>query len=371
MVFPLLPVFLTSVLGAGPLFLGVVEGAADSASSLLRLPFGWLADRMRRKPLVVAGYALANLARPGIALATAPWHVLVLRVCDRLGKGVRTAPRDALLADSVAASDRGRAFGFHMSMDHVGAVIGPLLATALFVALDRNYRRLFLLASLPGLLSIVFTMARVDETDVRSAAGAEIPSPGALGDFDRRFVGLLVAVFLFGLGASTDAFLLLQLNASGIDVALLPFLWSALHVVKVASVYPLGRLSDRVGRLPLIVAGWGYYAAIYAGFAFFDDPRALAAAFIAYGLYYGLTEGAERALVGDLVSRERRGVAFGLYNAALGVAALPASALLGAIWQAHGRAAAFGFGAAMAALGTAVLVATTRRRGSRSAPSDA
>jgi len=221
------------------------------------------------------------------------------------------------------------------------------------------------------LLTVLFTVARVEEAEARSTVETELPTARELAGFDRRFLGLVAAVFLFGLGASTDAFLLLQLREAGLDVAWLPFLWSALHVVKVASVYPLGRLSDRVGRVPLIVAGWAYYAAVYGGFALLDDPRALAATFLAYGLYSGLTEGAERALVGDLVARDRRGAAFGVYNAALGVTALPASAIMGAIWQAHGKVAAFGFGAAMAALGTLVLVATTLRRDSRSRPSAA
>jgi MFS family permease len=364
MIFPLLPVFLTAVLGAGPLYLGFVEGAADSMSALLRLPFGWLADRVSRKPLVVAGYAIANVVRPAIAVAAAPWHVLAVRLLDRAGKGIRTAPRDALLADSAAPGERGRAFGFHMSMDHVGAVLGPLLASALFLALGRNYRWLFLAASLPGLVTVVFVAARVDETRQRRAP-ADSTVVYDVSGLGARFWGLLAAVFLFGLGASTDAFLLLELEKSGTDVALLPFLWAALHVVKVASVYPFGRLSDRVGRVPLIVVGWAYYAAIYAGFAVVDDPRGLALVFLAYGLFFGLTEGAERALVSDLVPAEKRGAAFGFYNAALGVTALPASALLGGIWEAWGKIAAFGFGAAMAAAASAVLVATTLRSRAR------
>jgi MFS family permease len=364
MIFPLLPVFLTTVLGAGPLYLGFVEGAADSISALLRLPFGWLADRAPRKPLVVGGYAVANVVRPAIALATAPWHVLAIRLLDRGGKGMRTAPRDALLVDSAAAGERGRAFGFHMSMDHVGAVIGPLLATMLFVALGRSYRGLFFAASLPGLATVIYVAARVEETRVRTTA-AVTPMLHDVSGLGARFWGLVAAVFLFGLGASTDAFLLLQLEKASIDVALLPFLWAALHVVKVASVYPFGRLSDRVGRVPLIVVGWAYYAAIYAAFALVNDPRLLALVFLAYGFFFGLTEGAERALVGDLVPAEKRGAAFGFYNAALGVTALPASALLGAIWEAWGKGAAFGFGASMAAVATMVLVATTLGKATR------
>jgi MFS family permease len=381
MIFPLLPAFLTTVLGAGPTFLGAVEGAADSVSSLLRIPAGWFADRSRRKPLVVAGYATANLVRPAIAAATAPWHVLAIRLLDRVGKGVRTAPRDALLADSTAPENRGRAFGFHRSMDHVGAVVGPLLASLLFAALGRSYRGLFLIASLPGLATVLFTMVRVREARPalgvpRAAAGPRASEAQALAAERRRptadrrrFRGLLAAVFLFGLGNSSDAFLLLRLEQAGIDVALLPFLWSVFHVMKVASAYPLGRLSDRVGRVPIILAGWSYYAIVYAGFAAASSPLVLAGVFVAYGLFYGFTEGAERALVSDLVPADRRGVAYGLYNAAVGFAALPASVVMGALWQAYGQAFAFGFGGGMAALGAIVLLAVIgpRRPSPRSA----
>lgn len=372
MIFPLLPAFLTSVLGASPTVLGAIEGAADSVSSLLRLPAGWLSDRLRRKPLIVGGYAMATFSRPLVALATAPLHVLLIRLLDRAGKGLRTAPRDALLADSTPAEDRGRAFGFHRSMDHAGAVVGPLLASGLFVWLGGSYRMLFVLASLPGLLAVLFTAGCVAEVPPRRmppAAVAGSPSPQGRG-LDRRFSLLVLAIVLFGLGNSSDAFLLLGLEQSGVSVAALPFLWAALHVVKVAGAYPLGRLSDRLGRVRIILAGWTYYACVYAGFGMATSPATLCSVFVAYGLFYGLTEGAERALVSDLVPAERRGFAFGLYNAAIGVTALPANLLAGALWQAYGRPAAFGFGALMAAIAALVLVGErlTRRPASITKP---
>jgi MFS family permease len=358
MIFPLLPAFLTTVIGAGPAVLGAIEGTADSLSSLLRLPAGWLSDRMRRKPLVVGGYALANLARPLVAAATAPWHVLAIRLLDRVGKGLRAAPRDALLADSVPPGDRGRAFGFHRSMDHVGAVVGPLLASLTFAALGRSYRLLFLLASLPGFAAVLWA-GRVVETPRgrRTDPAVSVPaSPEMRARLDPLFVVLIVAMLLFGLGNSSDAFLLLGLAQTGMDPVALPVLWAAFHVVKVASAYPLGRLSDSVGRMPILLTGWAYYAIAYAAFAVTDGPAALAAIFVAYGLFYGLTEGVERALVSDLVAPPQRGVAFGLYNAAVGVTALPASLITGLVWEAHGRAAALGFGAGMAMLGALVLI---------------
>ncbi len=383
MIFPLLPVFLTTVLGVQPAFLGLIEGMADSASSLLRPVFGVLSDRWgRRKSLVVAGYAVSSFSRPLVAIATAPWQVLLIRVSDRLGKGMRTAPRDALLAETSDPLARGRAFGFHRAMDHLGAVLGPLAATALFVVVGRNYRLLFALASIPGVLAVLFTALRVREPAVIVRSHGDPPSgelrkkaanPFSFSRENAPFVGLITAVFLFALGNSSDAFLLLRLGQAGVDVVYLPFLWSALHLVKVLSVYPCGILSDWVGRRPMILAGWGVYALLYAGFAWASSPLPLAAMFIAYGVFYGLTEGAERALVGDLVGPERRGAAFGLYNAATGIGALPASVLMGAIWEASGPAAAFLFGAGMAALAAVVLLLTppTAKAGSdsRSKPS--
>ncbi len=372
MIFPLLPAFLTTVLGASPTVLGAIEGAADSAASLLRLPAGWLSDRLPRKPLVVGGYAIANLARPLVAVATAPAHVLAVRLLDRAGKGLRTAPRDALLADSAPAEDRGRAFGFHRSMDHAGAVVGPLLASGLFAWLGGSYRMLFLLASLPGLLAVLFAAASVSEVSSLPSSTVALERaqslPAARG-LDRRFAFLVAAVALFGLGNSSDAFLLLALERAGVSVGALPFLWAALHVVKGATAYPLGRLSDRRGRVSIILAGWIYYAGVYAAFAVTTDAAALCSLFVAYGLFYGLTEGVERALVSDLVPAEHRGLAFGVYNAAVGVTALPASLLTGALWQAYGRPAAFGFGALMAALAAMVLVGArlTRPRDRRAA----
>ena len=363
MIFPFLPAFLTTVLGAPPLFLGVIEGAADSLSSLLRPVFGSLSDRSgRRKPFVVAGYAIANATRPVLAIVAAPWQVLAVRLCDRLGKAIRTAPRDALLADSSDADDRGRAFGFHRAMDHAGAVVGPLIASLVFVAVGRSYRWLFLLASIPGVLTVLFAAFRVreivpaarTEAPVGVTADGETSTVSSLFE-NRSFLILLVAILLFTLGNSSDAFLLLRLGESGVDVAWLPALWAALHVVKTVSVYPCGILSDRFGRRPMLLVGWAFYALVYAGFAILSEPAAIAALFVGYGLFYGLTEGAERALIADLVEPGRRGAAFGIYNGALGIAALPASLLTGAIWQLAGSGPAFLCGAGFAAIAALVL----------------
>lgn len=354
MVYPLLPLFLTRTLGAGTAFVGLVEGVAETTASLLKLFSGWLSDRLgRRKALVVWGYGLSSATRPLMAVAFAPWHVLATRFLDRIGKGVRTAPRDALIADSVPAGSRGAAFGFHRAMDHAGAVVGPLLAFLLLPFLGNNYRGVFWLASIPALLCVLALLFGVREMAPQSRQ-ATLPLL-TLRPYSSRFRGYLVVLALFTLGNSSDAFLLLRARETGVSDAAVPLLWAALHVVKSSSSFTAGILSDRVGRRGAIVAGWLVYAAVYAGFAMATSAAAIWGLFLVYGLYFGLTEGVEKALVADLVPAELRGSAFGLYNTAIGIAALPASLLTGALWQAFGPAVAFGAGAGLAVLAAVAL----------------
>ena len=352
MIYPLLPVFLTSVLGANASFIGAIEGAAETTAALLKLASGWWSDRMqKRKPLVVAGYAIASLMRPLVAIAHSASQVLMIRVADRVGKGIRNAPRDALLADSVHPSIRGRAFGVHRTGDHIGGVLGPLIA---FVLLSRHIaelRTVFWLAAIPGVLSVVVVILFVREvprpaTEPARAANAPLDLTQPLG---ATFWRVLTVIFLFTLGNSTDAFLLLRANQLGVPVALAPVLWAALHVVKSASSVPGGALSDRIGRRPTLVAGWLLYAAVYLGFAHAGVAWQAWALFGAYGIFFGLTEGSERALIADLVGPVRRGTAFGWYNLAIGLGALPASILFGYVWDHAGAPTAFVMGASLAA----------------------
>ncbi|MBW3571642.1 MAG: MFS transporter [Gemmatimonadetes bacterium] len=350
MIYPLLPLFLAGTLGAGAAFVGLVEGAAESASSLLKLASGWMADRSgRRKRLTVAGYGIAALGRPLIALAVAGWHVLAVRLLDRVGKGLRTAPRDALLAESVPEDRRGAAFGLHRAADHAGAVAGPLMASALLLALDGHLRTVFALAVIPGLLTVAVVAGKVRETAPapRAAVAPAPPLPRLrqLGPVLPRYLGVLV---LFTLGNASDAFLLLRAHQVGVPTAAIPLLWGALHVSKSAWSAWGGRWSDRVGARTAIVAGWLVYAAVYAGFALVDAQWQVWALFVVYGLFFGLTEGPEKALVAGLAPAGLRGSAFGAYHAAIGLAALPASVLFGAVWQAFGSPAAFAMGAAIA-----------------------
>jgi MFS family permease len=363
-IYPLLPIFLTTVLGTGASAVGAIEGAAETTSALLKLASGWWSDRVsRRKPLVIAGYALASVARPLVALAQSAGQVLAIRLTDRVGKGIRGAPRDALIAESVDPSIRGRAFGFHRAADNFGAVIGPLVAFALLRWEHLPLRTVFLLAAIPGLLSVLVLVMGVRETprDIAPATEAK-GAPTLLGvRLGRSFWTFLSSVFLFTLGNSTDAFLILRANQLGVSVALVPILWAALHVVKSAAAIPGGALSDKVGRKPLILAGWAVYAIVYFAFGVATETWHAWALFLAYGLFFGLTEGTERAMVADLVRRDRRGTAFGWYNLAIGIGALPASLLFGFVWDRFGAAAAFNVGAAFAAAAGVVMIAVPSR----------
>jgi MFS family permease len=365
-IYPLLPIFLTTVLGAGASAVGAIEGAAETASALLKLVSGWWSDRAsRRKPLVVAGYALASLARPLVAVAQSAGQVLAIRLTDRIGKGIRGSPRDALIAESVDPSIRGRAFGFHRAADHAGAVVGPLIAFALLRWEQLPLRTVFLFAALPGVLSVIVLVLGARETP-REARVAKSGKPGvSLGTaaLGRQYWVFLASVLLFTLGNSTDAFLILRANQLGVSVALIPILWAALHVVKSAASVPGGALSDRLGRKPLIFAGWAVYAAVYLAFGRATSTWQAWALFLTYGIYFGLTEGTQAAMVADLVGKERRGTAYGWYYLAIGIGALPASLIFGFVWDRISPQAAFDLGAGLAVAAAVVLLGVRTRVG--------
>ena len=348
MIYPLLPLFLATSLGAGAAFIGLIEGVAESTASLLKLVSGWWSDRLgRRKAIVVGGYTLSACARPLVALAGTGWHVLAIRFTDRVGKGLRTAPRDALIAAAAPPESWGKAFGFHRAMDHAGAVIGPLIAFALLSTVVDDLRVVFALAAIPGLLAVGILIARVVDAPV-AARAATGPPRLSLAPFSPRFRAVLAVIALFTLGNSSDAFLLLKAHAVGVGAASIPLLWIVLHLSKAFSSTPAGMLSDRVGRPRLILAGWLVYAAVYAGFAVADHVWQIWALFAVYGLFFGLTEGAEKAYIADLAPPDLRGTAYGLYHAAVGLTALPASLLMGLVWEHVSPAAAFTVGAALA-----------------------
>ena len=362
MIYPLLPIFLTTVLGSSIAFVGLIEGIAESTASLLKFFSGWLSDRLKkRKILTLWGYFLSSLTRPLIAISTSSWQVLLIRFTDRAGKGIRTAPRDALIADSVSMECRGKAFGFHRSLDHLGAVIGPLLAS-LFLVKGASFRLVFFLAFIPSLLSVLVLAIFVEEKK-----GDYNPLPSSTDShshaLSRKFPYFLVIIAIFSLGNSSDAFLILRAKECGISLALIPILWVFLHVIKTLSSFPGGIFSDRFGRGKVIILGWLIYALVYFEMGRVSTPQAIWLLFGIYGLYFGLTEGVEKALVADLVKGETRGTAYGIYNAVIGIAALPASLVMGWLWQTFGAHVAFSFGGGLAMLAAILLFILMRGKG--------
>ena len=368
MIYPLLPLFLTQVLHAGAMSLGVIEGGAEAANSALKVLSGWLADRWRSpKKLVLGGYGLASAARPLIGIATAWPQVLGIRFADRLGKGIRGAPRDAMLADMARADARGRVFSFHRAMDHAGAVTGPLIASAFLYFRPADYRPLFLLTIVPGIVVIILILRLPDRTNLAEPRTANPAEPrrtpqNPAEPLGSPFYKAMAVILLFSLGNASDAFLLLRLSDLGTPSVWIPLLWSALHVVKVGASLAGGALSDSFGRRSMIALGWVWYAAIYAGFGYFDTRATIIAIFLAYGMYFGFTEGNEKAWVADMAPAGARGIAFGIYNAVLGVGTLAASLVFGWIWTHVSPHAAFLTGAGLA-LAAAIAIIGLRSPG--------
>lgn len=355
MIYPLLPVFLTAVLAAGPAALGWIEGVAETTASLLKLFSGAWSDRTgRKKPLVIAGYGLSTLARPLVGFAAGWGHVLAVRFSDRIGKGVRTSPRDALVAAYVPPERRGKAFGLQRSMDHLGAVLGPV-AAFLLLAGGVSLRSVFFLSIVPGLAAVAVLAFLVRDAPAGSApphAGGVLRRDGLPPAF-RRY---LLLVGLFTLGNASDAFLILRAVDSGVPAKYVPLLWAAFHVVKSSLSVHAGALSDRIPRKAVVAAGWCVYAACYGAFALVRGEIATVAVFLLYGLYAAACEGAERAMVADFVREDRRGTAFGWFHLVTGICALPASVLFGSLWNAFGAAAAFGVSAGLALAAAACLI---------------
>lgn len=350
-IYPLLPAFLALTLGASPFYIGLIEGFAESLAAFLKLFSGYFSDKFdKRKFPVFFGYSLAAIARPFLAFVTGWQQVFAVRVADRIGKGVRGAPRDAIIAASVPEEKRGLAFGFNRAADHLGAVIGPIVAYLLlsYFAADANqptaieYQRVFLYASIPVALGLFVIVFFVHESKKEIETKIEQPKIRlSLKEFDGNFKRFLIIVALFTLSNSTDAFLLLRAEQTGIAPAVLPLLWMFLHLSKVFSSLIFGDLSDKLGRKNLIFAGWILYAFVYAGFAFVSSAWQTWALFLIYGVYFGLTEGVEKALVADLVPKEKRGTAYGFYNLAFSITVFPASIIFGALWNQFGASAAF------------------------------
>jgi MFS family permease len=363
MVYPLLPQFLLNVLLGNIFYLGVIEGMADSVASLVKLWSGGQSDQAgERKRFIIFGYCVPALVRPLMSVIVVPWQLFGIRVVDRIGKGVRSAPRDALIADSTHSSIQGRAFGFHRAMDNFGAAIGPLLAAGFLWFWPGHLRMLFLVTALPGVLVVLFLLFGLRENSV-------IPTPPSSGlrltlkPFDRNFRMYLLALLVFTLGNSSDAFLLVRASELGLTAVMLPLLWCLCHIAKSSSNLYLGRAVDRFGSHRSLLLSWFSFAGIYLAFSLATRAWEVWAFFIGYGLVFGLIEPAEKALVAHLVGSERKGLAYGWYNFAVGAATLPSSLMFGAIYQVYGALAAFCWGAALALIATILLL---RVPGSRS-----
>ncbi|MBK6452574.1 MAG: MFS transporter [Proteobacteria bacterium] len=352
MITPLLPIFLTATLGAGPAIVGLVEGLAEATSSVLKLVAGRLADRgVNAKSLVVAGYGLSNATRPLIGLAAAWSSVLLLRFLDRVGKGFRTAPRDALIAGATHAADRGRAFGFHRSMDHAGAVIGPLIAFAL-LSLQVELKHVFLASVVPGLLVLLLLMFGLPR-------GQPFVAPPRASFSWRSLHGRLRAMILaagwLALASVPEAFVVLWAIGAGMSVHWVPLVWAAASLAKMAIAMPAGIVSDRLGRIPVLLGGWSLRVFVLLLLAALPAPPAWQVwlLFIAYAATLAVTEPAERSVIGDHASAHERGTAYGLYHLASGLLVLPGAVLFGAIWERFGSSAAFTTAAIVTALGAA------------------
>ncbi len=355
-IYSILPLFLTQVLGAGPLALGIIEGIAETTASLLKVFSGIWTDRAkRRKPLVLWGYGISSFLRPLIGLAQSWPAVLVLRFMDRVGKGIRSSPRDAMIADVTTSSNRGASFGLHSAMDNAGALVGPLLASALLSFTGIGLRDIILLSAIPSLIAWLTLLAIKEK---KSAPKKIVKASHFMRDWGKLGAGfklLLGILLIFTLGNSTDAFLLIRLHQLGIPLALVPLLWGLHSGVRMVSAFYGGKLSDRIGRKAVILSGWIFYALIYLSFALVAQTALVVAIFLAYGIFYGLCEPSEKAFVADLAPQALRGTAFGYYNLVVGLFALPASVLFGWVGQTWGYPAAFTVGACFAGLASALL----------------
>ncbi len=358
MITPLLPLFLVITLGSGPAIVGIVEGIAEATASLLKLVSGWLADRgWNAKGLVLGGYGLSNAARPLIALAVGWWLVLALRFLDRVGKGIRTAPRDALIANAAPANQLGRSFGFHRAMDHAGAVIGPVIA---FLLLARGVplRDVFWYSAVPGaivllLLIFVLPQQRLPAPAVRTRLRWSV--------LDVKLKGLVLASGALALATTPEAFLILWAQTRGLDIAAIPLVWAAASLIKMLLVMPAGSLSDKLGRLPVVIFGWAARIILLVALAFAGDETWLIwTLFLAYAGSLAFTEAAERSLVGESAPVEHRATLFGVYHVVVGLFALPGAVLFGLVWQMLDQQTAFLMSALLTLLASAGLLWMTR-----------
>ncbi|MEH1921585.1 MFS transporter [Nostoc sp.] len=364
MIHSVLPLFLVSVLGANIWTVGIIEGIAEATASILKVFSGVLSDYLgHRKGLAVFGYGLSTFVKPLFAVAISPTGVLIARFGDRIGKGIRVAPRDALVADSTNAEVRGAAYGLRQSLDTIGAFLGPLAAFILMAASQNNFRLVFWLALIPGFFAVALLTVGVREPRTSKTQGNR-SNPlqwQALRSLGKGYWVLVVVALLFNLGNSSDAFLLLRAEQTGISASLIPLTLVVMNIAYSFSAYPIGILSDRVGKFGLLVSGFLLYALVYLGFAFVQTPWQAWGLFALYGLHLGMSQGLLLALVANSIPANLRGTAFGFLNLAVGLALLPASLLAGGLWQTLGAEATFITGSLFAIAAVLLLVINRKK----------
>ncbi len=360
MIYPLIPLFLTSVLGAPATVVGLIEGIAESTASLLKVVSGWLSDRFQsRKPFTVAGYGFSSLSKLLLGLAYAWPLVLVARFVDRFGKGVRTSARDALITESSAPEERGRSFGFHRALDSAGAVVGPLLALVAIDAFGENYRQVFFLAFIPALIGVLLLVIFVKEK--RATAKKTAPFHFHWADLDASFRLFLFISFIFALGNSSDAFIILRAQDLGLSLTSVILVYVLFNIVYTLASTPAGIISDRLGPRVVLISGFIIFAAVYLFFGLAADGALLWLLFPIYGLYMALTDGVGKAYISNLVPSEKSGTAFGVYQTVIGLCTFLASLFAGLLWTYVGVSAPFIFGSIMALLASLLFFALGRR----------
>ncbi|MFA5324885.1 MAG: MFS transporter [Bacteroidales bacterium] len=355
MIYSVMPMFLLS-LGASKTTISLIEGIAESTASLIKAFSGYWSDKIgKNKPFMIIGYGITALITPLYAFVSAPIHVLFLRFFERTGKGVRTAPRDSLICGSIKKGEAGKSFGFHKAMDNSGAIIGPLIAAALFYFFPLNYSNIFLLATIPailGVLSIVIFIkeAKTEKKEISKFYFKQIP---------KKFYFFLIIIFVFTLGNSADALLLVKTTETGIKEAYVPFVYMLFNTVSVFLAVPIGKISDKIGREKLIILGFFIYAIVYYFFGRFNSISVFIFLFILYGFYSALTDSSQKAMISDIVSKEVKGTAYGIYHAVLGITLLPASLIAGVLYDKVNANAPFYFGSVMAILATILMIIYT------------
>ena len=355
MVYSVMPLFLLSI-GASKTTISLIEGIAESTASLLKAISGYWSDKIgKNKPFMIIGYGITAIITPLYALARIPIQILFFRFFERVGKGLRAAPRDSLISGSIKKNEAGKTFGFQKAMDNSGAIVGPLIAFLLLSISPLNYSYIFLLATIPAILGVLTIIIFIKEAKAEKKTTNKI----SLKQLPKKFYFFLIIIFVFTLGNSADALLLVKTSETGIDKSYIPFVYMIFNTVSVLLAIPIGKLSDRIGREKLIILGFLVYAIVYYFFGKFNSINVFIFLFMLYGLYSALTDGSQKAMISDIVSKDLKGTGFGIYHAVLGITLLPASLIAGLLYDKVNSNAPFYFGSIMALIATILMIIFT------------